>query len=174
LFPLSMQVAVVMIKKLLATLVIAAISLGSATAQTGSGTLGKIKAAKTISVAFFTDSLPFSFAGTNNEPAGYLIDLCKGPIAPIGRADLECADTTQTQSRLADVDFSNLISMDGGGLLVMAGSPLNQIADLAGKRVAVLQGTTTETRRHVKRDPAPVMWRDAVAITSTPNTLSRI
>jgi ABC-type amino acid transport substrate-binding protein len=63
-----------------------------------------------------------------------------------GRADLECANTTQTQSRLANVDFSNLIFIDGGGLLVKAGAPINQLTDLAGKRVAVLKGTTTETR----------------------------
>ena len=63
-----------------------------------------------------------------------------------GRADLECANTTQTQTRLANVDFSNLIFIDGGGFLVKAGSPINQIPDLAGKKVAVLAGTTTETR----------------------------
>jgi ABC-type amino acid transport substrate-binding protein len=50
------------------------------------------------------------------------------------------------QSRLANVDFSNLIFIDGGGLLVKAGAPINQIADLGGKRIAVLKGTTTETR----------------------------
>jgi len=163
-----------MIKTLLAALIVAATLMGgTATAQTGSGTLGKIKAAKAINVAYSADSSPFSFAGPNNEPVGYSIDLCKRVIAQIaravgepnlkvkwlagsvterlqmvatGRADLECANTTQTQSRLANVDFSNLIFIDGGGLLVKAGSPINQIADLAGKRVAVLKGTTTETR----------------------------
>jgi len=163
-----------MIKTLLAALIVATtLTSGTATAQTGSGTLGKIKAAKAINVAYSPDSLPFSFAGPNKEPAGYSIDLCKRVIAQIaravgdtnlkvnwiagsvserlqmvakGRADLECANTTQTQSRLANVDFSNLIFIDGGGLLVKAGSPVNQLTDLAGKRVAVLKGTTTETR----------------------------
>lgn len=163
-----------MIKTLLAALIVTTSLMGgTATAQTGSGTLGKIKAAKVINVAYSPDSLPFSFAGPNNEPAGYSIDLCKRVIAQIaravgdtnlkvnwiagsvnerlqmvakGRADLECANTTQTQSRLAYVDFSNLIFIDGGGLLVKAGSPINQLTDLAGKRVAVLMGTTTETR----------------------------
>ena len=163
-----------MIKTLLVALIVAATLMGgTATAQTGSGTLGKIKSAKAINVAYSPDSLPFSFAGPNNEPTGYSIDLCKRVIAQIaravgdtnlkvkwlagsvserlqmvatGRADLECANTTQTQSRLANVDFSNLIFIDGGGLLVKAGSPINQLTDLAGKRVAVLKGTTTETR----------------------------
>ena len=151
----------------------AALVAGHAAAQTGPNTLGKIKAAKSINVAYSPESLPFSFTGANNEPAGYSIDLCKRVIAQIGRtvgapnlkvnwlpgsvserlqmvaagrADLECANTTQTQTRLANVDFSNLIFVDGGGFLVKAGSPINQIPDLAGKKIAVLKGTTTETR----------------------------
>lgn len=152
---------------------VALLGAGSAGAQAPVNTLAKIKAAKAINVAFSGDSLPFSFVGPGNEPAGYSIDLCKRVIAQIGRAvgepslkvnwlvgtvterlqmvasgraDLECANTTQTQTRLANVDFSNLIFVDGGGLLVKSDSPLNRIADLSGKKIAVLKGTTTETR----------------------------
>lgn len=152
---------------------VALLGAGSAGAQAPVNTLAKIKAAKAINVAFSGDSLPFSFVGAGNEPAGYSIDLCKRVIAQIGRAvgepslkvnwlvgtvterlqmvasgraDLECANTTQTQTRLANVDFSNLIFIDGGGLLVKSDSPLNRIADLGGKKIAVLKGTTTETR----------------------------
>jgi len=163
-----------MFKNLLAALLVfASMICGGAMAQTAAGTLGKVKAAKAINVAYSADSLPFSFNGPNNEPAGYSIDLCKRAIAQIGRAvgepnlkvnwlagsvterlemvasgraEMDCANTTQTQSRLAAVDFSNLIFIDGGGLLVIAGSPINQVSDLAGKRVAVLKGTTTEKR----------------------------
>lgn len=163
-----------MVKNLLAALIVAAgLAAAGATAQTGPDTLGKIRAAKAINVAYSADSLPFSFAGPNNEPAGYSIDLCKRAIAQIGRAvgvpnlkvnwlggsvaerlqmvaagraDLECANTTQTQSRLASVDFSNLIFLDAGGFLVKAGAPINRLADLGGKRIAVLKGTTTEAR----------------------------
>ena len=163
-----------MIKTLLAALFITAVALGGpAVAQTASPTLSKIKAAKAINVAYSPDSLPFSFNGPNNEPVGYSIDLCKRAIAQIGRAvgepglkinwiagsvgerlqlvssgraELECANTTQTQSRLANVDFSNLIFVDGAGLLVKAGAAIDQFSDLAGKRIAVLKGTTTETR----------------------------
>ena len=163
-----------MLKNLLVVLaVLTGLVAGSAMAQTSANTLGKIKAAKAINVAFSPESLPFSFTGTNNEPAGYSIDLCKRVVAQIGRAvgepslkvnwlpgsvterlqmvaagraDLECANTTQTQTRLANVDFSSLIFIDGGGFLVKAGSPINQIPDLAGKKVAVLAGTTTESR----------------------------
>jgi ABC-type amino acid transport substrate-binding protein len=163
-----------MVKNFLVALIVAAsLAAAGAMAQTGPNTLGKIKAAQAINVAYSADSLPFSFAGPNSEPAGYSIDLCKRVIAQIGRAvgepnlkvnwlagsvaerlqmvasgraDLECANTTQTQSRLANVDFSNLIFIDASGFLVKAGAPINQLADLGGKRVAVLKGTTTETR----------------------------
>jgi len=154
-------------------LVAAAMVAGNATAQTVPNTLGKIKAAKAINVAFSGDSLPFSFVGPNNEPAGYSIDICKRVIAQIGRAvgepnlkvnwlvgsvserlqmvasgkaDLECANTTQTIARLASVDFSNLIFVDGGGFLVKSDSPVNKVTDLGGKKIAVLAGTTTESR----------------------------
>jgi glutamate/aspartate transport system substrate-binding protein len=161
--------------KLLVVAIFAASSLvaGGAAGQAAPNTLAKIKAAKAINVAYSTDSLPFSFTGPNKEATGYSIDLCKRVIAQIarvisepeltvnwlagsvterlqmiasGRADLECANTTETQSRLASVDFSSLIFIDGGGLLVKAGAPINDVPDLAGKRVAVLKGTTTETR----------------------------
>jgi ABC-type amino acid transport substrate-binding protein len=158
---------------LLAVIVAAGLAAVGASAQTGPGALGRIKAAKAINVAYSPDSLPFSFAGANGEPAGYSIDLCRRVIAQIGRAvgepnlkvnwmagsvaerlqmvatgraDLECANTTQTQLRLANVDFSNLIFVDAGGFLVKAGAPINQLADLGGKRIAVQRGTTTETR----------------------------
>lgn len=163
-----------MLKTLIAALFAAAsIACVPASAQTSSPTLAKIKAARAINVAYSADSPPFSMAGPNNEPVGYSIDLCKRAIAQIGRtvgepelkinwlagsvterlqlvasgrADLECANTTQTQGRLASVDFSNLIFIDGGGLLVKAGAPIRQITDLGGKRIAVLKGTTTERR----------------------------
>ena len=158
---------------LIGLLVAATMVAGTATAQTVPNTLGKIKAAKAINVAFSGDSLPFSFVGPNNEPAGYSIDICKRVIAQIGRAvgepnlkvnwlvgtvsdrlqmiasgraDLECANTTQTLARLASVDFSNLIFVDGGGFLVKSDSPVNKVTDMGGKKIAVLAGTTTETR----------------------------
>ena len=154
-------------------LVVALLPLGALAQQTVPNTLAKIKAAKSITVAFAGDSLPFSYVEANNQPAGYSIDLCKRVIAGIGRAiampdlavnwvvdtvpnriamvasgkaDLECANTTQSLSRMKDVDFSSLIFVDGGGFLVRADSSINGFGDLAGKSVAVTAGTTTEVR----------------------------
>jgi ABC-type amino acid transport substrate-binding protein len=161
-----------MLKPVLAALVALAFAAGGpASAQGTSPTLSKIKTAKAINVAYSPDSPPFSSTAASGAAQGYSIELCKRAItqiaravgepdlkvnwlpAPVaerlqmvasGRADLECANTSQTQTRLASVDFSNLIFIDGGGLLVLAGAPIERIADLAGKRVAVLKGTTTE------------------------------
>ena len=135
-------------------------------------TLGKLKTSGQINVAFSGDSLPFSFVDDKRQPAGYSIDLCQRVIAQLGRAagvpdlkvnwlvgtvaerltmiasgkaDLECANTTATQTRMTTVDFSSLIFLDGGGLIVKAAA-VAQFPDLAGKNVGVIAGTTTEAR----------------------------
>ena len=153
--------------------VVALLPLCAPAQQRVPDTLAKIKAAKSITVAFSADSLPFSYVEANNQPAGYSIDLCKRVIAGIGRAignpdiavnwvvdtvpnriamiasgkaDLECANTTQSLTRMKDVDFSSLIFVDGGGFLVRTDSNINSFGDLAGKSIAVTSGTTTEAR----------------------------
>jgi ABC-type amino acid transport substrate-binding protein len=158
---------------LIGALVAGSLFATGAIAESVPNTLGKIKAAKTINVAFAGNALPFSFVGTNNEPAGYSIDLCKRVIARIGqavgqpnlkvnwlagstperlrmvatgKADLDCANTTQTLGRLANVDFSSLIFIDAGGVMIRADASFNSIADLDGKKIAVLTDTTTEAR----------------------------
>jgi glutamate/aspartate transport system substrate-binding protein len=161
------------VNRLIVGLLVVASLTATGVAAQAPNTLGKIKAAKAINVAYSADSLPFSFNGPNNEPAGYSIDLCKRVIAQIGRAvgepnlkvnwlagstperlqmvaggkaDLECANTTQTLARLANVDFSGLIFIDAGGFIVRTDGTINRLSDMAGKKIAVLKGTTTETR----------------------------
>lgn len=143
-----------------------------ALAQAPVDTLGRIKAAKAVNIAYSPDSIPFSTREAG-EAVGYSIDLCKRVVQQIartlgepdlkvnwipgsvserlqmvasGKADLDCANTTVTQSRLATVDFSNLIFVESGGFLVKANGTMDGNSELAGKRIAVLKGTTTETR----------------------------
>jgi len=138
-----------------------------------SPTLERIRAAKEIRVAFSGDSPPFSLVAANGEPAGFAIELCRRVIAGIaratgepdlktrwivasaaervdlvatGKADLDCANTTTTLARLREVDFSALVFVDTGGLLVREGSPVERLAGLEGRRVGVLAGTTTDLR----------------------------
>ena len=134
-------------------------------AQSVPDTLARIRAAKQIDVAYSTDSPPFSFAGEGKRPTGYSIDLCQRVITQIGRAvrrarppdeqwvsgsvgerlemvrsgkvQLECGNTSMTLARLSSVDFSMLVFIDGGALLVRDGSPVRKLADLAGRTVGV-------------------------------------
>jgi len=135
-------------------------------------TLAKLRATKTINIAFSADSLPFSFVDSKQQPAGYSIDLCKRVIVQLGRAagvdelkinwivgsaaervdmvasgkaDIDCANTTATQARMALVDFSSLVFLDGGGFLVK-GTALQKFTDFNGKNIGVIMGTTTEQR----------------------------
>jgi glutamate/aspartate transport system substrate-binding protein len=153
-----------------AALIAAAIALPAA-AQSPGSTLAKIRDAKTITLGYRPDAVPFSFTGEDKQPAGYVVDLCKRVVASIqrdlkldglavkwvpvtaesrfgavtgGQIDLECGTTTVTLSRLREVDFSALTFIDGGGVLSRAEAPIAKLGDLAGKRVAVQAGTTAE------------------------------
>jgi glutamate/aspartate transport system substrate-binding protein len=58
--------------------------------------------------------------------------------------DLECGTTSATLSRMEKVDFSNLIFVDGTGLLVRSNGGVKRVADLAGRKVAATRGSTGE------------------------------
>lgn len=146
-----------------------------ALAQTGNapldGRLKKIQETKTISVAYRTDALPFSFEDNEKKPAGYMIDLCRSVIAAIerqigivplqvkwvpvtvqtrfaavsgGQADMECGATTVTLGRMKEVGFSSLTFVDGTGLLVRSSTAGNSLMDLANKKIGVITGTSNE------------------------------
>ena len=134
-------------------------------------TLERIRDRHSITFAYRDKALPFSFAGRDKQPRGYSVELCERIARAIqrqlglaaldvrwiavdadmrleavatGRADAECGTTTIALSRMQQVDFSLPIFVDGGALLVRARSPVQRAADLDGRRVAVIRGTTTE------------------------------
>jgi len=159
------------IRWLLAAVAAAAIAV-PAFAQPA-GTLQQIADARSIALGFRLDAAPFSYRGSNGEPTGYSVDLCRRVVTAVERAlnvtglaikwvpvtpenriaavasgavDLECGVTTITLGRQEQVDFSNPIFAEGGSLLVRAeGGPM-RLADLGGKTVGVMAGTTTEAR----------------------------
>ena len=135
------------------------------------GRLKKIKDTKTITIAHRTDALPFSFVDDKKQAAGYSVDLCKRIVASIeqaigapgvqikwlpvttqnrfeavarGEADMECGSSTVTLSRMKVVDFSNYIFVDGTGLLTRLELNARSLADLGGKKIAVVGGTSNE------------------------------
>ncbi len=144
-----------------------------AVAQTG--TLEKIRRAGVITLGYIEDAAPFSFVDAKGEPQGYSVDLCREIARGIGaqlelpkletrwvaltiqnrleavragRVDIECSTTSWTLSRQRNVDFSLITFVDGGSVLTKAGSGLGRLADLNGKRIAVIKGTTTERALH--------------------------
>ena len=136
----------------------------------GYDTLKKIRDSKTVTVAYRTDALPFSFE-KDKQPAGYTVELCKRVIANLEQqlkiqplqvkwvaatsqnrmdlvknkqADMECGSTTATFSRMEQVDFSSPVFLDTTGLLVRKASGAASFTALAGKRIAVVGGTSNE------------------------------
>ena len=144
-----------------------------AAAQELQGTLKKVKDTGTLTLGYRENSPPFSYIGTLDKvtPIGYSIDLCQrvanavrttlnlpnlqvkwvpvtvaDRIAAVasGKIDLECGSTSITLGRQEQVDFSNMTWVDGAGLLVRSGQNIAGLADMGGKRIAVIPGTTTE------------------------------
>ena len=62
-----------------------AIALAQMATAPFEGRLKKIQETKTISVAYRTDALPFSYEETDKKPAGYTVDLCRSIIGVIER-----------------------------------------------------------------------------------------
>jgi len=143
----------------------------SAHAQTGRGTLAKIKSSGAITLGYRENSTPFSFVEAGQEPIGFSIDLCREVVAGIrrqlklsdvkinwvpvtigdrikmvvdGKVDLECGSTTNTLSRREVVDFSLPTFIDGGSYIAKAAARLASIKDLDGKKVAIIAGSSTE------------------------------
>ncbi len=140
-------------------------------AQAPDGALKRIRDTNTVTIAYRTDALPFSFADEKSQPAGYTVDICKRVVASIEQqlkiqglkvnwmpatsqnrfdlvankqADMECGATTATLSRMERVDFSNYVFVDSTGVLVRNESGVKTFTDLAGKKIAVIAGSTNE------------------------------
>lgn len=145
--------------------------LAAAGAWAQAGTLDKIKRTGTISLGYREASIPFSYIGDNRQPAGYSVELCQRvaesvkrqlgladlkiawvQVAPGnrmaklvgGEIDLECGSTTNTLSRQEQVEFSLLTFADGGSLLMKSGAAMAGLADMGGRKIGVVPGTTTE------------------------------
>ena len=58
--------------------------------------------------------------------------------------DIECGSTTHTRGRDEAVDFSITFFFTGSQLLVKQGIGIKSLADVAGKRVGGIPGSTNE------------------------------
>lgn len=158
------------------------LSLSVAAASAGpSRTLDRIRADGVIHMGYRSGAAPFSFKERDGKVRGYSVELCTRIAATIqkqlglpalkvewvgldastrldavakGKVDIECGTTTMSLARYERVDFSLPIFVDGGSVLTRADAKLTQFADLNGKRIAVIPGTTTETG--LKREMAAI------------------
>jgi len=132
--------------------------------------LKPIVAKKIVRIAYRADARPFSSV-IENEPAGYTIDLCKLVVKSIeqqfklqelriewvpvsvetrfsavagGKADMECGSSTVALGRMKEVDFSVFVFVETTGVLVARASNIHAFAEMAGKKIAVVAGTTNE------------------------------
>ncbi len=148
-----------------------AIALSTGTSAMAQGTLERIRERGELRIGYRADARPLSFE-ENGTAAGYSVDLCRRIAAGIGEQlslpamkatyvrvtvdnrfdalvkgdiDIECGATTITLGRLEQVDFTLMTFVTGGSFLSKADNRVSTAADLAGKRVAVMRGTSTAT-----------------------------
>jgi glutamate/aspartate transport system substrate-binding protein len=60
------------------------------------------------------------------------------------KADMECGATTMTLSRLRLVDFSSVVFVGSTGVVVGRAAGIRALSDMAGKKIAVVPGTSNE------------------------------
>ncbi len=141
------------------------------TLASADGVLDRIAKSGEIRLAYRADAAPFSFLAEGAaEPEGYSIELCHAVVESVktelkltalkvdyvkvtaedrfeaitgGKADLLCEATTATLARRASMDFSIATFISGAGMMIQAGGPTS-FEGLAGMKVGVLAGTTTE------------------------------
>jgi len=136
------------------------------------GTLDEIRKSGEIRLGYRTDAPPMSFNDEDGRPSGYSVDLCRSIATAVteqlklsklkvtfvplkteeridaivnDKADIECGATTMTLSRREKVDFTSMTFLTGGSVLSLADSGIDILANLAGKSVAVVTGTTSQT-----------------------------
>ncbi|WP_372423904.1 amino acid ABC transporter substrate-binding protein [Salinarimonas chemoclinalis] len=143
-----------------------------AQAQDLYGTLAKIDAANEIVIGHRETSIPFSWIGSDGgAPQGYSVDLClriadavkeelgkpdlavrfvpvtpqtRIPLLANGTIDIECGSTTNNLTRQQQVAYLPVTFITGTKLLVKTDAGIETLDDLAGKRIALAQGTTNE------------------------------
>ncbi len=171
-----------------------------AAAQAADGALATIQKSGTIRLGYLPTSPPFSYAAEDGAPQGYSVELCKRVTESIRqqlklaelriewvplalqdriaavrshRVDIECGTTTWTLSRQQEVDFSLMIFVDGATVLVRGDSAFLRLADLSGKKVAVVPTTTTATSLQMALK-ARMLDVDVVLVASAEEGLAKL
>lgn len=139
-----------------------------AQAQTA-GTLDKVKASGTITLAYRESSIPFSYLDDKAQPVGFGHEIClkivdevkkatgradlkvalqsvtsanRIPLLQNGTIDIECGSTTNNSARGKQVQFATNYFYTGTRFLVKTGTTIKTIDDLKGKTIVSTTGTT--------------------------------
>lgn len=139
-------------------------------APAGAQTLDRLRETGEIRLGYRLDALPLSYADDGGLPSGYTVEVCKAvaealktrlelpalatKFVPVttedqfdaitgGKIDLLCGAATVTLTRRETIDFSIPTYVDGAAALLPKGVGAGMVT-LAGKRVGVHAGTTTE------------------------------
>jgi ABC-type amino acid transport substrate-binding protein len=149
----------------------------------GETTLEKIGRTGVLVVGARTGSPPFGYRNAENQWVGFSIDLArlvharveKSAGKPVkfelkestpatrvslltgGAVDLIAGTATITRTRRESLDFSSVYFVTGAQLLVRRGGPIRGVRDLGSKRVAALQGSTSEKAIRAKAPQAQVV-----------------
>lgn len=146
----------------------AALAGGHAAAQ--SDTLAKIKSSGAITIGARDSQIPFSYKPTGSgDPTGFTNDIClkivdavkaqlalpklevrymiltstnRIPLLTNGSVDLDCATTTNTVQRQQQVAFAPSHFVTSITAAVKKNSGINSFADLNGKTVSTVAGST--------------------------------
>lgn len=135
-------------------------------ADAGEDTLDRIKSSGVFNLGIREAAPPYGFKDASGQYLGFATDIGKAihdavnrelggaiklnyvavtsqtriPLLQNGAIDLEAGATVMTIGRSKVVDFSIPHFVTSTSALVLAGSPIKDVADLAGKRIGIPQG----------------------------------
>ena len=151
----------------------------SSTQELNDDTLQQIRQSGVIQVGYLKSAIPFSYLDNKGLPIGYSIDHAnlvvqaikeklglpelrvtmiplsiqnRIPLLLRGIYDFECSFTTNIRKRHKLVAFSNIFFICSTRMLVERNSGIHDFADLQGKNVVVIAGTTSENNLHDLND----------------------
>ena len=155
---------------ILLALLAVCLQIASSAAGELTGTMKRINDTGRINLGFREAEPPMSFRHKSGKAVGYSIDLCDHIVAAVkqklgrsditpnyvpvtaknrfksietGAIDILCGATTKTLGRSERVGFTQLTFVTGASLLSLGDAKVSRVADLKGKRVAVVANTTT-------------------------------
>ncbi|WP_102510294.1 cysteine ABC transporter substrate-binding protein [Sanguibacter massiliensis] len=138
---------------------------GSKAETTGARTVAQIKDSGKVRIGVFSDKAPFGSVDSSGTYVGYDIEYAKRvakdlgvtlELVPVeaaarvefltsGKVDIILANFTVTDERAQKVDFAKPYLKVSLGVVSPDDAPVTDIAQLDGKDVLVVRGTTAET-----------------------------